>query len=80
MLSSIWISTMATMAKPANRADVRLEAFSLALLRLRFFQWNMCSSIPLTDILGRTLSKTKFQKKDPNKPVRLGVVDHGRKT
>ena len=52
MLSSIWISTMATIAKPANRADVLLEALSLALLRLRFFQWKICSSIPLTDILG----------------------------
>ena len=71
---------MATIAKPANRADVRLEAFSLALLRLRFFQWKMCSSIPLTDILDRTLSKIEFQKKDKNKPVRLGAVDHGWKT
>jgi len=52
MLSSIWISTMATIAKPANRADVLLEALSFALLRLRFFQWKICSSIPLTDILS----------------------------
>ena len=39
MFWSIWISTMATMAKPANKAEVLLEAFSLALLRLRFFHW-----------------------------------------
>ena len=56
IVSSIWISTMATIAKPdnqlklksiklsihetipANRADVLLEAFSLALLRFRCFQ------------------------------------------
>ena len=38
-LSSIWISTMATMAKPDNRAEVRLDAFNLARLRFNTFQW-----------------------------------------
>jgi hypothetical protein len=33
------ISTMATMAKPERRADVRLEAFSFARLRFKTFQW-----------------------------------------
>ena len=29
---SIWISTMATIANPESKAEVRLEAFNLALL------------------------------------------------
>jgi hypothetical protein len=37
---------MATMANPERRAEVRLEAFSFALLRFRVFQWKMLSSIP----------------------------------
>ncbi len=36
---SMFISTMATMANPERRAEVRLEAFSLARLRFRTFQW-----------------------------------------
>jgi len=52
MLSSIWISTMATIANPESKAEVRLEAFSLALLRFRIFQWKMFSSTPLAVILS----------------------------
>ena len=32
---SIWISTMATIANPESKAEVRLEAFNLALLNCR---------------------------------------------
>ena len=33
------ISTIATIAKPESSAEVLLEAFNLARLKLRTFQW-----------------------------------------
>jgi len=53
IVGSIWISTMATMANPERRAEVRLEAFSLARLRFSVFQWKMLSSMPWLPILRR---------------------------
>ena len=51
MVGSICISTMATMANPESRAEVRLEAFSFARLKFRVFQWKMLSSMPWLPIL-----------------------------
>lgn len=45
-LSSIWISTMATIANPLRSADVLLEAFNFARLRFSTFQWYIFSSTP----------------------------------
>jgi hypothetical protein len=33
------ISTMATIANPDSRAEVRLEAFNFARLKFKTFQW-----------------------------------------
>ena len=62
IVSSICISTMATMANPESRAEVRLEAFSLALLRFKIFQWNILSSTPIVPILFRNREINKIQK------------------